>query len=383
MKDREPFIKERLFCPGPTPVPIEAKIAAVSNSVYHRTEEFFSTFYQCRQLLAPIFGGAGLPLILTSSGTGAMEAAVVNLTQTEDEVITVTAGKFGERWHDLTSAYGCKVHTLEVEWGSAPRAEQIVGLLKKHPKTKAIFIHANETSTGVYFPLEKFLKEIRKESDCLVVVDAISALGAHEMRMDDWKIDCVVSGSQKGFGIPPGLSFIALSDRAWQQISKREKFYFDLKKEAKGQDKGASAFTPASSLIASLRVSLDKLHEYGIAQVLEHHRNMAHAVRDGILALGLDLVVKENFSHSLTSVWVPQGIDGSLLLKSLKDRYGAVFAGGQEKLKGRILRFAHLGFSDRFDVLSGMAALEFALKDVGYQFDVGAGVTALMKSLTQ
>lgn len=381
MTDRRPFIKERLFCPGPTPVSNEAKIASLDASAYHRTQSFYDMFLRCRKMLAPIMGTKSLPLILTSSGTGAMEAALVNLTNEGDEVLTARAGKFGERWGKIANAYKCKGHTLEVKWGETPKGDDFKNYLAKHTQIKAVFLQANETSTGVVFPLDEIVSAIKEVSSCLIIIDAISALGAHKISMDELGVDCIVSGSQKGFGIPPGLSFIALSDRGWKSISSRPRFYFDLEIEEKGQKKGITAWTPATSLVASLEVSLNTLHKIGLSEVIDHHEKMAKAVRSGVQNFGLELLAQSSYSNALTAIKLPDHIDGGALIARLKNKYGAVFSGGQDQLKGKIIRFAHLGFSDRFDVISGMAALEFALKEEGFDGKLGSGVSALMKSL--
>ena len=377
---REPFIKDRLFCPGPTPVPMAARLAAMDASVYHRSQPFYDSFLRCRELLAPMFGSQNTPLILTASGTGAMEAAMVNLTGPGDKVLCISAGKFGERWGKLAEAYQCNTSIIEVEWGQAPSPAKIGDFLKANLDTKAVFIHANETSTGVFFPLEEIMREIRAQSDCLVIVDAISALGAHELKMDAWKIDCVVAGSQKGFGIPPGLAFICMADRVWQHLSKRPRFYFDLAREQKNQVTGATAWTPATTLVASLKVALESLHHIGLDNVVSHHQKMTKGVRSGARALGLGLLAESHYSSSLTAIVLPAEISGKRLVKRLASQYGAIFAGGQDRLEGKIVRFAHLGFVDRFEVISGMAALEFALLDEGLRFTPGVGVAALMQS---
>ena len=202
------FSRQRLFCPGPTPVPQNAVIAGMNASVYHRTDAFFQDLLKCRELLAPLFGSKHLPLILTSSGTGALEAALTNLTNPADEVIVIDGGKFGNRWKQLAEAYELNLHTIDLEWGKSVNIAELEEKLKEYPLTKAVFFQANETSTGVHYNVEKVAKTIKANSNALIIVDAVSSIGAHEMQMDNWQLDCVVSGSQKGFGIPPGLSFI-------------------------------------------------------------------------------------------------------------------------------------------------------------------------------
>jgi len=376
---REPFINDRLFCPGPTPVPEAVKLAAMDTNIYHRSEDFYQIFLDCGQKLAPIFGSPTLPLILASSGTGAMEAAMVNLTAVGDDVVVLNAGKFGERWEKLAAAYQCHAEVVRVAAGGAPTANDAVAALRKLKSPRAIFLQANETSTGVRVPYEDIARAVKAHSpDCLVVVDAISSLCAHPMNMHAMGIDCVVAGSQKGFGMAPGLAFIALSPRAWKSLSKRERFYFDLERERKGQEKGRSAWTPPISLIQNLSAALKLIHEVGVDEMPAQHARLGAAARAAVKALGLELFPKGYYSDALTTITVPQGMDGQALQAHLKAAYGAIFAGGQDELKGKILRFAHLGFVSRFDLLDGLAALEFSLRDLGWKFSLGAGVSAAM-----
>jgi aspartate aminotransferase-like enzyme len=223
--------------------------------------------------------------------------------------------------------------------------------------------------------------QLRQKFGGLIIVDAISSLCAHAMRMDEWQIDAVVAGSQKGFGLPPGLSFVALSDRAWGQLSSRPRFYFDLLRERKGQADGRSAWTPASTLVLSLDVALHKMLEAGLDHVLEHHAALATATQAAVKALDLELFAATAPSRSLTSITVPQDLDGQRLIKRIRQRFAMYVAGGQDELKGKIIRFAHLGFVSRFDILDGIAALEFALREEGHRFDCGVGVKAAMQSL--
>ena len=214
------FRRNRLFCPGPTPVPEMASQAALNTEIYHRSQEFKDILIETRELLAPLFHGHGLPLILTSSGTGAMESAVVNLTDPGDEVLVIDGGKFGERWRKLNETYGCKTHVISVDWGSSPDLDELASTVKSIKNLKAFFIQANETSTGVAYPVGDIVKVVKENSNALTVVDAISALVAQELPMNKLDIDCLLSGSQKGFGVPPGLAFISLSEKAWESLSK-------------------------------------------------------------------------------------------------------------------------------------------------------------------
>ncbi len=379
MSERDLFTTDRLFCPGPTPVPSQVSHAGTITSIYHRSEEFSEVFKACAERLRPLFGCQENPLILTSSGTGAMEAIVTNLTDVGDEVVIVKGGKFGERWLKLAEAYQLKVTLVEVQNGYAPKAVDIISAIKSQSKTKALFFQANETSTGAYYDVEGMARDIRREYQGFICVDAISSLGAHAMCMDKWGIDAVCAGSQKGFGMPPGLAFVALSDRAWANLSHRPRFYFDLAKERKGQKEGRSAWTPALSLIFSLNEALNTIHKVGIEAMLAQHQLLAEATREAVKVLGLKLFAETAPSNALTSITVPEHLNGSRLVKRLRQRFGMFFAGGQDELKGKIIRFAHLGFVSRFDVLDGLAALEFILHEEGYSFELGAGVKKAMQ----
>lgn len=378
-----PFVRERLYCPGPTPVPPEVGLASLQTNVYHRTDSFRKTILECRQLLTPFFGSEEAPLILTSSGTGALEAALVNLTHPGDAILVINGGKFGERWEKLGKAYQCEVTTYKIEWGQSPDPSHLTSLLKQNPSVKAVFLQSNETSTGVAYPIQELAAAIRSVSQALIVVDAVSGLVAHSMKMAAWSIDCVVSGSQKGFGIPPGLAFIALSQRAWNELSERPRFYFDLRKEREGQAKGETSWTPATTLILSLLPALHQLAELTPEGCDAHHKRLAQACHAAVQAIGLGLFAQSHPSQALTAVNLPDRLDGSKLIKYCREQYGAIFAGGQDHLKGKIIRISHLGMVDQLDFLAGLAAFEMGLTRLGYRHSLGAGVGAAMQSLLQ
>ncbi len=380
--ERHAFVKDRLYCPGPTPVPHAASVAALQTSVYHRTDLFREKFLYARKLLQPFFASDEAPLILTSSGTGAMEAALVNLTNAGDKILTLNGGKFGERWGKLGKAYGCETLTYEFTWGESPDLQKLEGILKSNKDIKAVFLQANETSTGVAYPVREIASLIRANCEALIIVDAISALVAHHLPMDELHIDCLLTGSQKGFGIPPGLAFIALSPRAWNSLSTRPKFYFDLKKEREGQAKGETAWTPATTLIESLIPSLEILTELGPKHCDLHHATLANATRKAVEAIGLKIFSKSHHSQALTAIELPAGFDGTQLVKYCRIRFGTVFAGGQDHLKGKIVRFAHLGVVDELDLLAGLSALEMGLHKMGYPFSLGHAVGAAMQALS-
>ena len=385
MSDRELFTTNRLFCPGPTPSPWLIKQAALESDIYHRSKEFERLVLDCARMLKPLFGTSQEPLILTSSGTGAMEAVVTNLTSAGDHVMVVNGGKFGERWQKINYQYGNKVSAINVAAGSAPTEAQIESALKANPDPKVFFVQANETSTGARYDIAMVSRVLRRHAPgALLAVDAISSLGAHAADMDALGIDAVVAGSQKGFGVAPGLSFVTLSQRAWGALSDRPRFYFDLTRERKGQESGRTAFTPAIGLIQSLHASLTEMERIGVARVIAHHQRVSRATRAAVKAMGLSLfVTPDAVSDALTAIKVPDGLDGTKVLTQAKSKYGAIISGGQDELKGRIIRFSHLGFVSPMMLIDGLASLEFALADCGYDFKIGSGVAAAMEALRE
>ncbi len=379
--EKYPFVRDRLYCPGPTPVPAESAQAALRTNVYHRTDAFRATFLEARALLQPFFAGEEHPLILSSSGTGAMEAGLANLTRAGDKILVLNGGKFGERWKKMGAAFQCELVSYDFPWGEAPEPQQVEHILKTHADIKAVFLQANETSTGVAYPVRELCALIRAHSEALIVVDAISALVAHHLPMQELGIDCLLTGSQKGFGIPPGLAFIALSRKAWASTSDRPRFYFDLKREREGQAKGETAWTPAITLVESLLPSLRQLNLWGPLACAQHHQRMALASHRAAEAMHLKIFAKSHPSHALTALEIPAAIDGSKLVKVCRERFGTIFAGGQDHLKGKIIRLAHLGLVDELDLISGIAALEMGLKLLGSKHSSGAGVGAAMDAL--
>ena len=376
------YKKNRLFCPGPTPVPTHSALKGLQSlEVYHRSQSFGRDFLECRQMLAALFGCHEPPLILTTSGTGAMEALLRHITAPEDKVVVVEGGKFGERWSEIARAYKLSLTPLTIPWGQDISCENLLQTVEKAggQECKAVFLQASETSTGVYYNISKLSSSLRQTYPHLyIAVDAISSIGAHKMCMDAWQLDGVVSGSQKGFGVPPGLSFIALSERAWQHPRQHPQFYTDLLRERRSQEKGFSAWTPATSLIFTLKASLEEIHERGLENMLQAHKKASQATRKAIQAMGLRLFAQAP-CHGLTAIYVPKGVDGLQLLSHAQERYGVTFAGGQGKLKGKIIRLAHLGFFDSLDLIAGLAALEMSLKDLGYP--VVSGLEVLSEAL--
>jgi len=376
--------KHYLLAPGPTPVPERALLAMAQPIIHHRTPQFSEVFAEACQLLKFVFQTEQDVLILSSSGTGAMESSIVNLFSPGDEVIAINGGKFGERWGKISEVYNLKVHWVNVEWGKAVDVSVIKGLLDKNPNIKGVLSQASETSTTVTHPVRE-LAELTKKSDCLLIVDGITAVGVTDIPMDKWGIDALVSGSQKAFMLPPGLAFIALSEKAWKaaEKSKCPRFYFDLKKERKNLAKKTSAYTPAVSLITGLRETLLMMKEEGLDNVFARHERLARATRSAMEALGLKLLAPQNPASSATGVYLPEGLDGKKFVKYIRDELGVTMAGGQDHLEGKIIRIAHLGYIDTFDIITAVSAIEMALEKSGQKIALGKGVGAAQKILLE
>jgi aspartate aminotransferase-like enzyme len=377
-------IKSFLLAPGPTPVPPEVLAAMGLPVVHHRTPQFAAVLAGVQSGLRELFGTAEDVLVLAASGTGAMEGAVTNLLSPGDEVVVVNGGKFGERWTKICQAYGVRVHEVVVEWGRAVRPEMVATALAEYPATRAVFVQASETSTCALHPVPA-LAELTRKTDALLVVDGITAVGVIDLPMDRLGIDVLVTGSQKALMLPPGLAFAALSPRAWArtETARLPRFYFDFKRERKGVAERSTAWTPAISLIQGLRVALEMLRTEGWANVHARHERLARATRAAATALGLRLLAPESPSPAATAVMLPDGVDGSALFRYLRDRMGVTFAGGQDRLKGRIIRLAHLGYAGAFDVVTGVAALELALHHFGVPVELGRGVGAAERVLAE
>jgi aspartate aminotransferase-like enzyme len=377
MKSHPLFEKLRIFAPGPTPVPDLVLAEMARSPLHHRTKEFVEILTRVKSGLQYLFQTQQPAYVLSSSGTGAMETVIVNLFATGDEVIVVDGGKFGERWAKLAAKFGLTVHTIKVEWGNAVSPDEIVKTLKAHPKSRAVLFQASETSTGVYHPVKEIAEVVHKNSDALVIVDAITALGVVDLPMETWGLDAVVSGSQKALMLPPGLSFLALSERAHEQRKRSNipNFYFNLNAEDKAAVGGETAWTPAVSLICGLDVVLTQLKKSGLEPVFNHHARLAEGTRRGVKGMGLELFAKTSPSNSVTAVHVPKEItEGKKVVSYLRDQFGVTIAGGQDQWKGKIFRIAHLGFYDELDMLTILSAIENTLKALGAKIDLGKGV---------
>ena len=370
--------KNYLLTPGPTPLPPEVCEALAKPIIHHRTPQFQVVLKEVSEGLKHVFQTRNDVFILASSGTGAMEAAVVNLLSPGDTVITVQGGKFGERWTEICNNYAINTEIMDVEWGKAVDPKAIKAKIQSFkPKIKAVFVTLCETSTGVVNDI-KAIGEILKDTEAVLVVDAISGLGAIPILTDAWSVDIVISGSQKGLMLPPGLGFISVSPKAWKfiQESKCPKYYFDLKEAKKALDKTDTPFTPAISLIIALGESLKMIKQDGLENIFIRHKKMAEATRSAMKALGLQLFAPSAASDVVTAVKVPQGIDGEKLVKTMRDTYGVTIAGGQSELKGKVFRIAHMGYIEEFDIIICISCLEKVLAQMGYKFNLGQGLKA-------
>jgi aspartate aminotransferase-like enzyme len=368
--------KFRLLAPGPTPVPPEVLLAMAQPALHHRTPEFEALFAQARRGLQWLFQTRREVLILAASGTGAMEGAVVNACSPGDRVLVIQGGKFGERWAEICQAYGLSVIQVEVPYGKSVDPQAVAAALRGEPSIAAVFVTHSETSTGVLHDLEAIAAIVR-QTPALLVADAITSLGVVNLPTDAWGVDVVVAGSQKAMMLPPGLAFACLSDRAWAAAARARlpRYYFNFLVERKIQAKHQTAWTPAISLIVGLKAALDLLQAEGLSAIFARHERLARATRAAVTALGLDLFA-ERPSPAVTAVKVPEGVDGGAIVRVLRDKHGISIAGGQGSMQGKIFRIATLGYADAYDVLTGIAALEFTLAELGYPVRLGDGLRA-------
>ncbi len=380
--------KTRLYTPGPTPLLPAAQFAMAAADMHHRTPEFRALFQKVLAQLKVFVGTKNDVLLLSSSGTGAMEAAVSNLTSPGDPVLVLTAGKFGERWVSLVKAFGCKPDVVSAPYGETFDMAEVRKALK--PSHKAIYVQANETSTTVRHDIQAIAKlrdEIAPET--ILVVDGITGLGTTHFDVDGWGVDIIIGGSQKAVMIPPGLAYLSVSERAWTAMEKstNPRFYFDLRKERKNAKNGESAYTPAVALIAALGAALDYIAgqaggdlEKGRIALVNNAEVNAAATRAGLQALGFKLFAPTAPGAAATAVSVPEGMDSGDVVKALKSRFAIVPANGQGEMKGKIFRVAHLGFFDYLDSIALIGAMEHIAKDtLGLKVEFGQGVAAAQK----
>ena len=365
-----------LLTPGPTPLPPQVREALGRPIIHHRTSQYRAIFKRTLQGMQTVMQTAKPVFCLTSSGTGAMVAAVVNLVSPGDEAVVVLGGKFAERWQSLCKTYGITVVPIPLAYGDAVDPQQVAAALSAHPKAKAVFATLCETSTGVVHDIQG-LSAVTRKSSAVLVIDAISGLLADECRTDDWGVDVVVTGSQKGLMLPPGLAFLSLSERAWALVeaAKTPRSYYDLRLYKKSLADDDTPFTSAVSTVIALDEALKLILQRGVPQTIQRCAAMAQATRAGMDALGLSLFAKRP-SNGVTAVNVPSGVDGKQVTKLMYDQSKVMVAGGQGEMAGKIFRFAHMGFISPEDVLAGFAALEKALSTLNYQFASGSGVKA-------
>ena len=379
------MLKRYLLAPGPTPVPSEVLLAMSAPIIHHRSPDFLPVLDAAKKGLQWLYQTKNDVLILCSSGTGGMVGSVNNFFSQGDKVIVINGGKFGERWTKICQSYGLKVDEIMVEWGYAIKPEIVEKKLKKDKDIKGVFVQASETSTGVYHEIKALASIVKKYEDTLLIVDAISALVAHDLRTDEWEIDIMVGGSQKGLMLPPGLAFVSVSEKAWKkaETSKLPRFYFNFKKERENLAKNQTNFTSPVTLIIGLNESLKMLQKEGLVNVFKRHERLAHATRKAVQALGLELYSKDSPSNAVTAIMTPPGIDGQAVYKNLREKYGITAAGGQDRAKGKIFRIAHLGYVDRFDVITAIACIEMVLKGMGHPVKLGTGVAVAEELLIE
>jgi aspartate aminotransferase-like enzyme len=368
--------KYYLLSPGPTPVPEKVLAAAAEPIIHHRTPEFSNIFMETTEGLKYVFQTEQDVFILTSSGSGAMETAVVNTLCPGDKVISLSGGKFGERWGKICRAYGVEVKEIFLEWGEPFTKEQLAAELEAQPDTKAVFTTLSETSSGTVYDIQGF-GEVVDRTDAVLAVDGISGLGATPCPMDEWGVDILVSGSQKSFMIPPGLAYIAFSPKAWDLVEKSTlpKFYFDAKAAKKSIGKRTTPWTPAVTLIIQQKKALDIIRSMGLEKLFDHHRILGEATRAAVKAVGLELL-SQRPGNILTAVKTPDGLDGIQFVKLMQSKYGAYIAGAQDPHKGEFFRIAHLGYMGGFDVIIALSAMEMTLQELGYSFESGKAVKA-------
>lgn len=371
--------KNRLFTPGPTPLSPVVLQAMGKNIPHHRTDEFRAIFRGAREGLQRFFKTSGDVLILSCSGSGGMEAALVNTLSTGDTMLALVAGNFGERWANIGRAHGMDVQILEAEWGTAVKPEALKAALDANPKIRGVFVQHNESSTGVKHDIQAMAAIVRDRPDVVLVVDAISGAGAMPLHTEEWGVDVVVVGSQKSLALPPGMAFVSVSEKAWQRIgsTKSARFYFDLARERKNQVNFESAWTPPISLVVALDAVMKELDAMGgVDALVRNAATLAAMTRAAARSLGLPLLAPEDHGDALTALRPPSGLEVSKITKVLKGEFRSEVAGGQGKLKGQIFRVAHLGYYDVTDILGLIGTLEIALQRAGHSFAPGSGVAA-------
>jgi aspartate aminotransferase-like enzyme len=369
--------KQRLLTPGPTPLLPAALHAMMGSDIHHRTEDFRKLYKQVLLDLGEVLGTSNDVLVLVASGTGGLEASVQNFFSPGDEVIVCSAGKFGERWVELTEAYGLKARVLSAPYGEAVQPEAVEQSLAANENIKGVFVQASETSTGTQHDVEAMGRAVKKTS-AIFVVDAITGIGTMPLDIDGWGLDVVIGGSQKSFMIPPGLAFLSISEKAWSLASSSSapRYYFDLKKEKKNAAAGESAWTPNTSLLLAFAEALKYIKTLGTDKLVANAQLLAKATREAVRELGLELFSSAPGS-SVTAVRAPAGVDSGVIVKEFRQRFNAIITNGQGTMNGQIFRLDHLGDFDFHDLFAVIAELEIILAAQGRPVKFGSGVAAV------
>lgn len=372
--------------PGPTMIPQRILNAMNTQAVGHRTAFFEEIIKEVTGKLKKVFRTKRDVYILTSSGSGAMEASVANFVNEGDKVLVLINGKFGERFASLNKTFGANLNKIVYPLGEQADPEDVKKFLDENPDTKAVFMQQNETSSAILNDVESLAKVV-KNYEALLIVDSVSGLGVTEMKMDEWGVDVIVAGSQKAFMLPPGLAFVAVSEKAEKKLetSKNKKFYFCLKAAKKNLEKSTTPFTPATSLIMGLNTSLDMIIEYGIEKNYKKQEHFTKILRESFKAIGLSLLVNNEkaASRAVTGVYIPENIKCSEFQSLLSEKFNVLIAGGQDDLKGKIFRVGTIGYLGDLDIISGIAAIEMALFELGHKFELGKGVSTAQKIILE
>jgi aspartate aminotransferase-like enzyme len=378
--------KDYIFTPGPTPLPPAVGLAQVS-MIHHRSADFGALLGRVLDGLKYVFQTENEVLLFTASGTGAMEGSIASCFSPGDKVIAFAGGKFGERLVEISRAFGLDVVAIEYEWGDCADPASLEKALSDNPDTRGVMITQSETSTGVVNDVEAFGRIVAR-TEALFLVDAISGLGAVDLKTDAWGVDLCISGSQKGMMVPPGLAFVAVSEKAWRAVetAKCPSYYFSFEVARKAQSKQPpeTPYTPAITLVQAMDVAISMIREEGLEAIFARHEKLARATQAAVEALGLRFVAKDRTrAFVATSVWAPDGMSSGDIVKLMRNEFGIFIAGGQGKLKGKIFRLGHVGFMDQFDIVTQIAALELALAKLGQPVETGSGVSATLKVLAE
>ncbi|MGF1480195.1 MAG: pyridoxal-phosphate-dependent aminotransferase family protein [Cyanophyceae cyanobacterium] len=380
--------KHMLMIPGPTPVPEQVLLALAKHPIGHRSSDFSKVIAEVNEHLQWLHQTQHDVLTLTVSGTGAMEAGIINFLSPGDRVLVGSNGKFGDRWAKMSKAFGLEVDTVTAEWGHPLDPEEFRAKLEadKERQIKAVIITHSETSTGVLNDLETINRHAKAHGECLTIVDAVTSLGAINIPIDEWGLDVVASGAQKGYMVPPGLGFVAVGPKAWQayEDARLPKFYLDLKTYKKSNDKDSSPFTPPVNLMFGLQVALRMMKEEGLENIFARHRRLTQATRAAVKALGLPLFAPDSNASTAVTAIAPTNVEAEQIRAIMKKRFDIALAGGQDHMKGKLFRIGHLGFVCDRDILAAISALEATLRELGYEsMTPGAGVAAAARVMAE